>query len=880
MLGTDISRDPTSAQRLLREAQAASTVKHPNIVEIFDVGEESDGTHYIVMEYLCGETLTDFIEREGQVRPGRAISLVIQIVSGLGAAHLRGVVHRDLKPDNLFLITTPEGREQVKILDFGISKVLDSSQHATLTHTGTVMGTPVYMSPEQARGSKDVDERTDIWSAGVIMYQLLSGRRPYDGDSYNEVLSKILVEPVPRLEDDAPHVPPEVIAVVDCALEKDRDVRYPDCISFCADLLALAEVVDSVEVGWEARELLSADRGGARPELGRKRVDSERQKPVRTPRTPPFLGPGTVMTADTVGATSLHGESAVPMPSHPTTDWSERSTASGGWAAAFETTAKIPAPKWKTALWYALTLPLAWALMAFPPGHLESGAATIFGFGEDAPGWLSYVIFGLCCGGLTVVSIFTHRFWATGRASVWLHGPGFLVFPVMGVLAALRCHSVTGGKVDTALASYRSYLAIGSNQANQITGVVWNASVQFLNTSFLDMAILAAAALIVLLGYMFAPPAERSGGDPPGWRRWVILPAGLLMFAVVDTIVLPDVVGWLNPLWRLSVYAVWPLVAIPVIRGARHEVVDFALGWRAVFMGAVSVIALSVVGAVGGMRGMYDVILQMTPDTRASWGERSGMSIGIAMHVVSTMVGTSLLLLVLLHRKSMGPMRKRHSKSAVGRIALGVFAVLLTGLPWFSLVSGSVAAGKAIDMSTGKPAIIEMAPGTLEPEGEPAFYIDRKPSGLNKTLPDFYARLAGESWEEFTQAELLELLHGYGECADVLEAATRVSEGQQVFGRVPARCVTAIEARLYCESRGKRLPSPTEWEAALGEVIPGGLTVDGKISRGEFAEWTMKLVHGTPTFYVLGATPAMKIPDTPSPEHFSRQIGFRCAFTF
>ncbi len=227
--------------RFFREAQAASAIGHPNIVEIFDVGREEDGTAFIVMELLKGQSLSSCIKDEGRMAPERAVSIILQVLSALAVSHEKGIIHRDLKPDNVFLSIDNRGRHDVKLLDFGIAKMQTEAEgDQGLTKTGTVLGTPNYMSPESARG-KDIDGRIDIWAAGVMLYEMLSGRLPFRGSSYNAVLSDILLETPKPIANILPDLPTGLVHVIEKAMEKDRDKRYlrvPDMIS---DLMPFAE---------------------------------------------------------------------------------------------------------------------------------------------------------------------------------------------------------------------------------------------------------------------------------------------------------------------------------------------------------------------------------------------------------------------------------------------------------------------------------------------------------------------------------------------------------------------------------------------------------------------------------------------------------------
>jgi serine/threonine-protein kinase len=192
VLRGEMAQDVAVVQRFVNEARAASAIGHENIIDIFDFGRLADGSAYFVMEYLEGEPLTAFVRRGGSVPVRDVVHVLRQIASALAAAHARGIVHRDLKPDNIFLVKR-EGRPLfVKVLDFGIAKVGGAS--SKLTKTGMVFGTPHYMSPEQAAGQA-VDHRADIYSLGVIMYEMLVGRVPFDADSVMGILTKHMFEP-------------------------------------------------------------------------------------------------------------------------------------------------------------------------------------------------------------------------------------------------------------------------------------------------------------------------------------------------------------------------------------------------------------------------------------------------------------------------------------------------------------------------------------------------------------------------------------------------------------------------------------------------------------------------------------------------------------
>lgn len=244
-LRVEIANNAELTGRFEQEARAASAIGHPNIVEVFDLGSASNGTRYMVMEHLDGMSLADMLVHEPLLTPERAVGIMSQVLSALGAAHRRGIVHRDLKPENIFVTRTEERGEFVKLLDFGISKVLEVADPniagddaaSRRTRLGSVLGTPLYMSPEQARGMADIDERTDLWSVGCVLYEMLCGQTPFDGENYNQIMTAILEGYYPLPRQLRPAIPPALEAVIKAAL-CDRNRRFGSAADMRQHLVA------------------------------------------------------------------------------------------------------------------------------------------------------------------------------------------------------------------------------------------------------------------------------------------------------------------------------------------------------------------------------------------------------------------------------------------------------------------------------------------------------------------------------------------------------------------------------------------------------------------------------------------------------------------
>jgi serine/threonine-protein kinase len=234
---------PEWRRRFDREAKALSALAHPNVVPVTDSGIDA-GVPYLVMELLRGKTLADLV-KEGPLPPARALDIARQMLRGLAFAHTKGIVHRDLKPANVFLQALPDKSDHVRLLDFGMAKFLDGSgtrsMVETLTRVGAVFGTPAYMSPEQAK-AEAVDARSDVYAAGVVLFQLLAGRLPYAGDTYEQVMKAHVFDPVPSLVKARPDLKfaSLVQPIIERALAKKPATRFPDAAAMLAALEAPA----------------------------------------------------------------------------------------------------------------------------------------------------------------------------------------------------------------------------------------------------------------------------------------------------------------------------------------------------------------------------------------------------------------------------------------------------------------------------------------------------------------------------------------------------------------------------------------------------------------------------------------------------------------
>jgi serine/threonine-protein kinase len=248
----EAARDPSAAARFLREARAAVALTSEHVTRVLDVGTLESGAPYMVMEYLAGVDLGDVLKSRGPLAMADAVGVILQACEAIGEAHSVGIVHRDLKPSNLFVTTRRDGTTVIKVLDFGISKTIDFNSagvESNLTASGLVIGSPCYMSPEQVRSAKAVDGRADIWALGAITFELVTGVRPFEGETLGETFARILTDAAPTVKQFRPDVPDGFSAVVAQCLERRVEMRIQNVGELASKLLpyGLPDAAGSVE---------------------------------------------------------------------------------------------------------------------------------------------------------------------------------------------------------------------------------------------------------------------------------------------------------------------------------------------------------------------------------------------------------------------------------------------------------------------------------------------------------------------------------------------------------------------------------------------------------------------------------------------------------
>lgn len=291
----EVSENKNAVDRFAREARACAKLRGENVVHVIDVGILESGAPFMVMEYLEGEDLEQYLQARGPLSVDEAIDYVLQACAGLAEAHAAGIVHRDLKPANLFLATRADSGCVLKVVDFGISKLIGGATTGDLTLTQDLMGSPFYMSPEQLRSLRDVDARTDIWAMGIILYELLAGTPPFQGDTLPQVCSAVLVNELPPLREKRAELPEGLAEIVTKCLEKEPERRY-------ATVGELAEALASH----------APDRSVATLARIARQATTHGTEPIVADGHPPATGVGNEAMLGTTAGTHASGRSRSP----------------------------------------------------------------------------------------------------------------------------------------------------------------------------------------------------------------------------------------------------------------------------------------------------------------------------------------------------------------------------------------------------------------------------------------------------------------------------------------------------------------------------------------------------------------------------------------
>lgn len=304
VLDATCAQDDHGFKRLFREAQAAASIGHPNIIDVQDVGMTPSGDPFLVMEYLEGEDLSGLMLRKKTLSLAEVCGVMEPVLSALAAAHAKGIVHRDLKPANIYLVGRSQATPMVKLIDFGVSKFVGATDQAKLTLPGAVLGTPAYMSPEQARGQSEVDERADLYAVGVMLFQMLTGKLPFEGSNYNDLIFKIVYDEPSLFDTKLEELPAEIRMIIAKAMRKDPNERYQSSAELLEafrtlqawsertdGLARLAECIDVQAFGGGDLGMMTQKSGGSHIDVHELvRQDAERVEMAETRLEPAVAG--------------------------------------------------------------------------------------------------------------------------------------------------------------------------------------------------------------------------------------------------------------------------------------------------------------------------------------------------------------------------------------------------------------------------------------------------------------------------------------------------------------------------------------------------------------------------------------------------------------
>lgn len=957
------SRESRVVERFLREAQAASAISHPHIIEVLDVGQTPDGALFMVMELLSGCSLSTLMKRISKIPVQQTVAIVLQLLSGLQAAHAKGIVHRDLKPDNIFLVKDMMG-ERVKLLDFGISKVLDADpDKASLTKTGTIPGTVLFMAPEQARGDKDIDHRVDIWATGVILYTMLSGNLPFVADSYHAILFKIVSDPVPPLQQHVPELPSALLAVVEKTLEKDRNLRYSSASVLAKDLEPFLDTNAPISIFPPEfdinREQNVSFSSLSVPVTGEFDFHTPTKKetallltshhpPDRDPRAGSDVPANNTPPPQALHAVALLSGKNTPSPEndmtpfsathsmlgvvpkishgshseqasgpHKNMDASSQREAKNIFKAATELLSPgSTVPRRKYVLWWTLVC----LLIASHTSVLwanKNQLLQVLGLSSIGSNTTAFAIIVWLSGVMLWSAVRLTRFWSQQEWSPWFHGwgvlfsqdtqsiqsnstlqkillygSGVLFLPVVGLGLCLVHFLILRGQVDSYLHTLRSYISLSAEQAIRMAHLLESSHLRFLHMISICLFVLLIFAALLLLSCLFLP-AQTSL-----WRyktqRWWLIPLGLSLIAAAEFLLFPKALAWMGSI-RFVLYGIWVLVSWNLIR-LSHEWRDsfsparqtlgvpdgmvsrhsaaFSPAWQTLGSGVFLTLALSGYQCTRGYTLAYTFI--SSPQGRIFWDDAEYSAVYVHRLMHEGFWVQSILLLVLFIGTFLWCYRSFLSRENwVSWVRQSLFSLpvfVITICPtWlcFSAMGSMPVRWLPIKLSV-------MQPISSTVSSTPDFYIDRAPQSLYKGRDGLWSALTSRSRLSYKEGNLLSVLKGQKQCSDILAATVRGKPTAE-----PARCITAVEAHLYCKSRGKRLPTPKEWQAALSKIPVSSEfhASPNALWRSTFGEWTAKEEHGTPIFFVAGSEHP-SVPKKLESTDFSKAVGFRCAFRF